>query len=108
MREFLRAVTKDPGCTAYKSKIPPRPISLMSGSEKQELAKWLVEIPNLVLQFYSNSCVPDSFRSASMIRQLPRCINSEFVSSLFTNIPLDKTIYHLVAMMSNYFIVQFG
>ena len=39
----------------------------------------------------------NSFQFASMMHQLPRCVNTEFlvpfnICSLFTNIPLDETI----------------
>ena len=69
----------------------------MYGSVQLEVAKWLVEILDPVRQFYPYCCVPDSSRFASMIRQRPRCVNTEYfisfdISSLFTNILLDETI----------------
>ena len=76
----------------------------MCHSAKHSLAKWLVEVLNPVLEFYSGCCVKDSFIFFSIIRRLHVCIGSQFlvsfdgvlvsfdVVSLFTNIPLDETM----------------
>ena len=47
--------------------------------------------------FYPGCCISDTFLFASMIYQLLRCMDTEFlvsfdISSLFANIPLDETI----------------
>ena len=59
--------------------------------------KWLVEVLNPVLEFYSACCMKDSFTFSSIICRLPVCNESQYlvsfdVVSLFTNIPLDETI----------------
>ena len=69
----------------------------MCHSALYSLAKYLVEVLNPVLEFYSGCCVKDSFTFSSIIRRLPVCTESQFlvsfdVVSLFTNIPLDETI----------------
>ena len=81
----------------HKSGIPLRRILSMCHSAQHSLAKWLVEVINPVLEFYSVCCVKDYFTFSSIIRRLPVCIESQFlvsfdVVSLFTNIPLDETI----------------
>ena len=45
----------------HKSGIPLRPILSMCHSAQHSLAKWLVEVLNLVLEFYSVCCVKDSY-----------------------------------------------
>ena len=45
----------------HKTTIPLRPILSMCRSVQYQLVKWLVEIFNPILQFYSGCCVPDSF-----------------------------------------------
>ena len=81
----------------HKPGIPPRPILSMCHSAQHSLAKWLVDVLNPVLEFYSVCRVKDSFTFSSLIRRLPVCMESQFlvsfdVVSLFTNIPLDETI----------------
>ena len=81
----------------HKPSIPQRPILSMCHSAQHSLAKWLVEVLNPVLKFYSGCCVKDSFTFSSIIRRLPVCNESQFlvsfdVVSLFTNILLDETI----------------
>ena len=56
-----------------------------------------VELLGAVLQFYCGCCVIDSFRFASMIRQLTYCMVTKLIvsfniSSLFINILLGATI----------------
>ena len=82
----------------HKPGIPLRPILSMCHSALHSLTKWLVEVLNPVLEFYSGCCVKDSFTFSSTIRRLPVCNESQFlvsfdVVSLFTNIPLDETIF---------------
>ena len=45
----------------HKPGIPLRPILSMFHSAQHSLAKWLVEVLNPVLEFYSGCCVKDSF-----------------------------------------------
>ena len=81
----------------HKSGIPLRPILSMYHSAQHSLAKWMVEVLNPVLEFYSGCCVKESFTFSSIICRLPVCMESQFlvsfdIISLFTNIPLDETI----------------
>ena len=81
----------------HQPNVPLRPILSMCCSVKHELAKWLLELLDPVQKFHSACCINDSFLFTSVIRQLPRCMDTEFlisfdISSLFTNIPLDETI----------------
>ena len=81
----------------HKSGIPLQPILSMCHSAQHSLAKWLVEVLNPVLEFYSVCCVKDSFTFSPIIHRLPVCMESQFlvsfnIVSLFTNIPLDETI----------------
>ena len=69
----------------------------MCHSIQHSLAKWLIQLLNPVLAFYSRFCVDDSFTFSSIIRQLPSCVDSQFmmsfdITSLFTNVPLDEEI----------------
>ena len=52
----------------HKSSIPLRPILSMNHSAQHSLAKWLVEVLNPVLEFYSGCCVKDSFTFSYIIR----------------------------------------
>ena len=81
----------------HKPGIPLRPILSMWHSAQHSLAKWLVDVLNPVLDFYSVCCVKNSFTFSSIIRRLSVCMESQFlvtfdVVSLFTNILLDETI----------------
>ena len=81
----------------HKLGIPLRPILSMCHSAQHSLAKWLVEVLNPVLEFYSGFCVKDSFTFSSTLHRLPVCNESQFlvsfgIVSLFTNIPLDETV----------------
>ena len=81
----------------HKSGIPLRPILFMCHSVQHSLAKWLVEVLNPVLEFYSRCCVKDSFYIFLYHSSTSRLYWSQFlvsfdVVSLFTNIPLDETI----------------
>ena len=80
----------------HNSGIPLRPILSMCHSAQHSLAKWLVEVLNPVLEFYSGCCVKYSFTFSSTIRRLLVCMESQFLVSfdvsLFTSIPLDETI----------------
>ena len=59
--------------------------------------KWLIQVLNPVLAFYSGFCVDDLFSFSSMIRQLLPCVDSQFMVSFkiisqFTNVPLNEVI----------------
>ncbi len=69
----------------------------MVGLAQHQLLKWLSEVLEPVLHFYSKNCVSDSFTLAKFIQNLDLHPTKTFmcsfdVSSLFTNFPLDVTI----------------
>ena len=75
----------------HKPGIPLRLILSMCHSVQHSLAKFLTEVLNPILEFYSGFCVKDSFTLSSIIRRLPVCNESQFlisfdIVSLFTNI----------------------
>eukprot|EP00794_Sanderia_malayensis_P010538 gene10538-11650_t len=81
----------------HKPNIPLRPILSMVGSAQHQLAKWLSEVLEPVLNLYSDNCISDSFTFANFIQNLELNPAKTFlcsfdVSSLFTNVPLDETI----------------
>ena len=81
----------------HKEGVPLRPILSMIGSPQHELAKWLADILDPVLQKFSVNCIADSLRFASFIRDLECESHTNFlcsfdVTSLFTNVPLNETI----------------
>ena len=65
----------------HKYSIPLRPILSMCHSAQHSLAKWLVEVLNPVLEFYSGCCIRDSFTFSSIICRLPVCMESQFLVS---------------------------
>ena len=70
----------------------------MCHSVQHSLAKWLNQLLNPVLAFYSGFCVNDSFTFSLIIHQLLLCVDSQFmvsfdIASLFTYVPLDEVIY---------------
>ena len=82
----------------HKTSIPLRPILSMGHSAQHSLAKWLVDVLDPVLDFYSVYCVKDFFTFSSIIHRLPVCMESQILVSfdvvpLFTNISLDETIF---------------
>ena len=81
----------------YKSDFRLRLILSMCHSVQHSLEKWLIQVLNPVLAFYSGFCVNDSFTFSSMICQLLPCVDSQFmasfyITSLFTNVLLDGVI----------------
>ena len=81
----------------HKPDIPLRSILSMCHSVQHSLAKWLIQLLNPVLAFYSGFCVNDSFTFSSMICQLLPCVDSQFmvsfhITSQFTNVPQDEVI----------------
>ena len=64
---------------------------------QHSFVKWLIQVLNPVLAFYSGFCVDDSFTFSSIIRQLFLCVDSQYmvsfdITSVFTNVPLDEVI----------------
>ena len=81
----------------HKPNVPLRPILSMIGSAQHELAKWLSEVLDPVLQKYSKHCIKDSFTFAEFMQNLIIENETSFmcsfdISSLFTNVPLSETI----------------
>jgi hypothetical protein len=68
----------------------------MTNSVQHKLAKWLTELLEPVLEFYSAHCIKDSFAFAEFMRGTVADTSSVMcsfdVSSLFTNVPLAETI----------------
>ena len=68
----------------------------MTGSSQHELGKWLAGLFKPVLERFSPHCISDSFTFAKTMQNLdidPNVFMCSFdVSSLITNVPLDKTI----------------
>ena len=58
------------------SDTPLRPILFMCHSFQHSLAKWLIQVLNPVLTFYSGFCVEDSFTFSSIICQLRSYVDS--------------------------------
>ena len=81
----------------HKPNVPLRPILSMIGLAQHELAKWLSEVLDPVLQKYSKHCIKDSFTFAEFMQKLNIENETSFmcsfdISSLFTNVPLSETI----------------
>ena len=68
----------------------------MIGSSHHKLGRWLAGQLQFVLERFSSHCISDSFIFAKTMQNLdidPNVFMCSFdVSSLFTNVPLDKTI----------------
>ena len=80
-----------------KAIVPLRPTLSMIGSSQHEIAKWLCTILQPVLHRYSARCIKGSFTIAKTFQELTTDSDQNFlcsfdISSLFTNIPLRKTI----------------
>ena len=81
----------------HKLCVPPRAILYMIGSAQHELAKWLSEALDPVLQKYSKHCIKDSFTFAEFMQNFNIENKISFmcsfdISSLFTNVALFGTI----------------
>ena len=81
----------------HKQNAPCRPILFLIGSAQHELAKFLAALLQPVLNYYSINCIQDSFTFAERIQKLSvnpnKCfLCSYHICSLFTNVPLAKTI----------------
>ena len=84
----------------HKADIPLRPILSMINSPQHELAKWLTEILQPVVNKYSTFTVKDTFDFCGKLQEFSdRCENisetflcSFDIRSLFTNVPLKETV----------------
>ena len=77
--------------------IPLRPILSMVGSAQHEMARWLTEILQPVLNRYSENVIKDSFGFCADLREHGELDHQAFmcsfdVVSLFTNVPIEETI----------------
>ena len=83
----------------HKPEVPLRPILSMTGWVHHELSKWLASLLEPVLHRYTAHCISDSFTFANYIQKLDGQIDSFMcsfdVGSLFTNVPLDKTLRYV-------------
>ena len=79
----------------HKEGTPLCPILSMTGSSNHELGKWLVGLLQPVLERFLSHCISYSFTFAKTMQNLdldPNVFMCSFdMSSLFTNVPLDKT-----------------
>ena len=78
----------------HNANVSLRPIFSMIGSAQHELAKWLSEVLDPVLQKYSKHCIKDSFTLAELMQNLNIKKETSFIcsfeiSSFFTNAPLS-------------------
>ena len=89
----------------HKNDCPIRPILSMSGSPTHGLAQWLANVLQPVSDFVSEFCVPDSFAFANSIRNI-NLENLKMVSfdvvSLFTNVPIRKTVDIIRKLISDH------
>ena len=80
----------------HKEGYPMRPILSMTGSPQYVVSKWLCQVLDPVLAKYSTHCVKDSFAFADLLKEKQVHVTGHMCSfdvvSLFTNVPLDKTI----------------
>ena len=91
----------------HKKDVPLRRILSMTGSAQHQLAKWLTSLLQTVLQNLSSNCVSDSFTFVKEVRKFTFSFSSVFrcsfdISSLFTNVPLAKTIEICADALYNY------
>ena len=87
----------------HKSECPLRPILSMSGSPTHATSVWLADYLRPVREHFGRHCVRDSFTFASEIQQ-QRLSDVKMVSfdaqSLFTNVPVQKTIDVIIDTLS--------
>ena len=84
LSSFVHLVHEDQECMDY-----PKFINLvflcdlfcLCQSVQHSLAKWLIQLLNPVLAFYSGFCVDNSFTFSSIIHQLSPCVDSQFMVS---------------------------
>ena len=83
----------------HKAGVPLRPILSMTNAPQHEMAKWLAEVLRPVVNKYSRHTIKDTFEFCRNIEefQSQNDTSSMFmcsfdISSLFTCIPLEKTI----------------
>lgn len=81
----------------YKVNIQVWPILSMIGSVQYNLAKWLAELLQLILNIYSKYCIKDSYIFVNCIQNCFLSFQDKFmcsfvISNLFTCFPLQETI----------------
>ena len=81
----------------YKKDVLLRSILSITGSAQHQLAKWPTSFLNPVLQLFFTSFLPNSFTLVKTLRKFSFPTLSPFlcffdISSVFTNVPLQKTI----------------
>lgn len=84
-------------CLNSPRTVPLRPILFMIGSAQHELAAWLTEILEQVLQLFSNNFILDHSHFLKVIQELNVDSASGFmvsfdIVSVITNVPLEETI----------------
>ena len=79
----------------HKEGCPLRPILSMTGAQYC-VSRWICELLEPVLAKYSTHCVKDSFEIVDLLKEKQICYAGHMclfdVVSLFTNVPLHKTI----------------
>ena len=86
--------------------IPLCPILCMTGSAQHQLVEWLTSLLQSVLQKLSSNYVSDFFTFVKEVGKFTVSPSSVFlcsfdISSLFTNVPLAKTIKICVDALYN-------
>ena len=80
----------------HKEGVPLRPILAMIGSPQHATTKWLAQVLEPVSTKYSRYVVKDSFAFSESISRIKTSRSAHMctfdIKSLFTNVPLDKTI----------------
>ena len=79
----------------HKDGVPLRPILSMVDSGRQKVSSWLSSVRQTVLEHLSCFCIKDSFSFSKIIRNFSPTdmfMSSFDVCSLYTNVPLEKTI----------------
>uniref|UniRef100_A0A5K4F1X7 Reverse transcriptase domain-containing protein n=1 Tax=Schistosoma mansoni TaxID=6183 RepID=A0A5K4F1X7_SCHMA len=90
----------------HKPNIPLRPILSMRGSPTHELAKWLVKLLNPIRANLCKFSLKDTFELIDFLGDInikDKSLHSFDVNSLFTNVPLTKTVDFLCDYISKNF-----
>ncbi|CAH8499563.1 unnamed protein product [Schistosoma haematobium] len=90
----------------HKPNIPLRPILSMRGSPTHELAKWLVKLLNPIRTNLCKFSLKDTFELIDFLGDInikDKSLHSFDVNSLFTNVPLTKTVDFLCDYISKNF-----
>ena len=80
----------------HKPGVPLRPILSMTGSPQYDVSKWLCLVLEPVRKLYNTHTIKDSFAFIDQLTDTKICSDGHMCSfdvvSLFTNVPLEKTI----------------